>query len=129
MIRLNELRPLFPEQRDEITVEAEAVKAYFTRIIEDNGKLVELWRRLLALPLSDSYRNCVTVQLEIQELITIQSQKVNEEMDLLLDRSVTDRQTLDRKQDAIRSSNDEIIQKLSERETYLQQNCRRPTGQ
>lgn len=129
MVRLNGLTPLFPERRDEIASEAEAVKAHFTRAIEDDKKLVELWRELLALSLSHSYRNCVIAQVEIHELVTEQSQKVIEEMDLLLDRSVSDRQAYDGKLAAIRSTKDERFQKLSERESYLDQNCRQPRDQ
>lgn len=129
MVRLNQLSPLFPERRDEIAPEAAAVKAHFARAIEDDKKLVELWRKLLALPLSDSYRSCVIAQVEINQLITEQSKKVIEEMDLLLDRSVSDREAYDGKLAAIRSTKDERLQKLSERESYLDQNCRQPRDQ
>jgi hypothetical protein len=126
--RLNELRPFFPERRDEINREAQAVKAAFSQVLKDDEKVAELWQELLRQPLSDAYRKCVTSQIEIGELTSAKSQRVIDEMDVLLDPAINNKQNLDAKVNSLRSDSDELNQRLREREMYLDQNCRRPSS-
>jgi len=125
LIRLNELRPSFPERRDEMIKEAEAVKQAFGRTIEDDRKLIELFKSLLRLPLSESYAKCIDTQIQSQEITTITSQRVIQQMELLSDPAIGDLQKLTQETDRIRYDPD-LEKKNAELETYLNQNCRRP---
>ena len=117
LIRLNDLRQFFPDRRDEISKEAEALKAQFIREMDDDRKIADLYGQLLTLPLSETYRNCVTAQKEMMELIGLRSQKIVEEMDVLLDRSVNDRPAMEARVNPIRLTSDEIGQRLDDRES------------
>src|SRR5215218_8781614 len=90
LTRLNELGPSFPERRDEIAKEAQTVKALFSRSAGKDRKMIELWQKLLSLPLSHDFAKCVEVQVQVQKLIIARSESMVEEMDALTDDSITD---------------------------------------
>ena len=125
--RLKELRQFFPDRRDEISTEAQAVKAQFVRERETERTFADLYSQLLALPLSDEYRNCVKAQKEFVELIGTRSQKAIDEMDVLLDPSVVDLPTLEARVNPILQRSEEIGKRLDELELSLREKvCRRP---
>ena len=126
--RLNELRSFFPERREEIDIEARAVRTAFGQVLSDDKKIAELWQQLLRLPLSDAYRKCATAQADIGELTSVGSQRIFDEMNVLLDPTVSDRQTLDEKLNSLRRNTDEVDESLREREMFLDQNCRQPSN-
>jgi hypothetical protein len=127
LVRLNELRRSFPEKRDAINTEARSVKAVFTRMIEDDDQMIALWRKLLELPLSATYRDCVSTAIGIQELTSAQSRNIIDEMDVLMDPSMIDRDTLDAKLAPILRKKEETSQRSAERERQLEASgCRGP---
>jgi hypothetical protein len=124
MMRLNELRPEFPNKRENIERDAAAVKGFFVRAIEDDLKLTELWKRLLVLPLSSSYEKCVSTQIQIQDYAIMRSQNVIEQLDVLSDPSVTDRLTLDSRVETIQAKGKPNEAAQSELQAFVDQNCR-----
>ena len=126
MMRLNELRLEFPGRREDIETDAEAVKGLFERAIEDELKLTELWKRLLVLPLSNSYEKCVSTQIQLQDYQIMRLQSGIEDLDVLSDPSVTDRSTLDSKVETIRAKGKQIDVAQSGLQAFIDRNCTRP---
>jgi hypothetical protein len=127
LIRLNELRPLFPERREDTTKAAQAVKETFSRVLEDDRRLVALYRKLLELPLSTTYANCINAQIQSQELMSIRSERIISEMDLFSDPSINDLQKLSEETQKIRG-NDDLAKKNAELDISINQNCRPPSS-
>ena len=128
-VRLNDLSKEFPDRRDEMNREAEAVKNEFLRQIYDDSKTIDLMNELFKLPLSDSYRECVELLIEIQEHSSDMARNMIEEMDTILDPSVLERVTLEERLAPIRRRKEASLQLSEELDRRLNSSgCRGPNA-
>lgn len=126
MVRLNDLRQRFPDKRSEIARDASEVKSFFIGAIDEDSKIIEQYKKLLALRLAPRYEDCVKTQIQLQESTIVQSQSVVEEMSLLSDLSIKDRPTLDSKVEAIRIRRIRNDENRADLEAIVNGNCKGP---
>jgi hypothetical protein len=127
-IRLNELGKNFPERRAEIAYEGGIVKKFVSQIIDDEVKIAQKWGELLELPLSEEYRNCVSLQAKSSALTQKRFLILHEEIDFFLDPSVEDKATLETRLEPIRSRAKVLESQEFENEELINRSCHRPNS-
>lgn len=127
MKRMNEVRPLFPQNREEIETEAKAIRDLFSDLIDDNKKTNRKWEELVALPLAVDYRKCVEVQIRSLSASTARLQLVIEEMDLFLDRTIIDAESLETSLKPLRVRQEGAESQSQQVDAEVAANCRRPS--
>jgi predicted nucleic acid-binding Zn-ribbon protein len=123
--RMNELRPSFPENRDEIDKESKAIRSLYSQLIEDEVNISSKWEELLALPLAPGYRKCVELQIRSSTSLTDKLRLSAEEIDLLLDRTIVDKESLETALKPLRTRREAVEAQDRQIDTEIDSSCRR----
>lgn len=126
LIRLNELGKGFPERREDISREGDAVKGFVSQFIDDEVKIAQKWSELLQLPLTDKYRNCVMSQARSSDLNIKRFSALIDEINVFLDPLVVDKAALETKLEPIRSRKNALEAEQSENQAIVDRECSRP---
>jgi hypothetical protein len=121
--RLNELRDHFPANRSETEDVARTAKNYFSNVIDDNQKIINKSNELLSLGLVPNEANCVRLSLESQWLENDLLKLTIDQLDLLFDENIKDKETLESRTGPIKEKRDILEAKMADNEDIMIAQC------
>lgn len=95
MIGLNEGKKNFPADRDKMMADAQLGKEYFASGIDGHEKIISKYEELLTLPFTMPNADCLKSSIKVQRAMIESMEMTITELDLILDESITDKETFD----------------------------------
>lgn len=123
MMRLYEAKKTFPANREEIIADAQIGKEFFSSGIEGHNRIISKFEELRQLNLTESNVICIDASLRNQHAQVKNMENTLREVELFLDLSILDKETLDSRAFQMREGAELLRKKVDELDAEQKEVC------